>query len=76
MAQHVTSRRWARSREPRSRLSLEALECHHSMPMVSMDVTDNQDFKDLPEDMDQLAMEVMEATVEAADPLAAIPLEA
>ena len=46
------------------------------MPMVSMDVTDNQDFKDLPEDMDQLAMEVMEATVEAADPLAAIPLEA
>ena len=46
------------------------------MPTVSMDVMDDQDSKGLPEDMDNLAMEVTEAMAEAADPLAATPMEA
>ena len=44
--------------------------------MASTDVMDDQDFKGLPEDLDNLATEVTEAMAEAVDPLAGTPMEA
>ena len=76
MAQRVINRRWARSLEPHSRLSLEVSDHHRSLPLVSMDVVARQDSKDLLEDTDSLAMEVAVAMVEAVDHQAETPTAA